>query len=219
MPDENWKAPFKLSRAVLRAIHYAEATPIQVGALFYGVCKQCWVRVVETKGIFSVFEWENICSAVAPEHGFVCVCVCSDISGWLKIQLNAIFQFSLLSFRQIFRFGCGNWYFSVTVGIASETLNDWADEEAGLEAVQRVLDSLDDVHALQDPYADPDVLHAMLKDNKLHALLQVSSKQTHSPRVLVDKLFMAHCHRVLATPWTTSKAEKWKNHHQKRSTK
>lgn len=65
--------------------------------------------------------------------------------------------------------------FLVTVGIASETLNDWADEEASLEAVQRVLDSLDDIHALQDPYVDPDVLHGMLKDVKLHALLQVSS--------------------------------------------
>lgn len=64
--------------------------------------------------------------------------------------------------------------YSVTVGIAAETLNDWADEEAGLEAVQRVLDSLDDIHALQDPYVDPDVLHGMLKDIKLHALLQVS---------------------------------------------
>lgn len=64
--------------------------------------------------------------------------------------------------------------YSVTVGIAAETLNDWADEEAGLEAVQRVLDSLDDIHALQDPYVDPDVLQGMLKDIKLHALLQVS---------------------------------------------
>lgn len=68
-----------------------------------------------------------------------------------------------------------DWCRSVTVGIASETLNDWADEEAGLEAVQRVLDSLDDIHALQDPYVDPDVLNGMLKDIKLHALLQVSN--------------------------------------------
>lgn len=61
----------------------------------------------------------------------------------------------------------------VVVGIASETLNDWADDEAGLEAVQRVLDSLDDIHALQDTYVDQDILHEMLRDNKLHALLQV----------------------------------------------
>lgn len=62
---------------------------------------------------------------------------------------------------------------AVTIGIASETLNDWADEEAGLEAVQRVLDSLDDIHALQDEYVDEDVLRDMLSDNRLSALLQV----------------------------------------------
>lgn len=62
---------------------------------------------------------------------------------------------------------------TVTIGIASETLNDWADEEAGLEAVQRVLDSLDDIHALQDEYVDDDVLRDMLTDNRLCALLQV----------------------------------------------
>lgn len=62
---------------------------------------------------------------------------------------------------------------TVTVGIASETLNDWADEEAGLEAVQRVLDSLDDIHALQDEYVDEHVLRSMLTDNRLAALLQV----------------------------------------------
>lgn len=68
----------------------------------------------------------------------------------------------------------------VVVGIASETLNDWADDEAGLEAVQKVLDSLDDIHALQDAFVDPDVLHGMLRDNKLHALLQVSSSTGYS---------------------------------------
>lgn len=65
----------------------------------------------------------------------------------------------------------------MVVGIASETLNDWADDEAGLEAVQKVLDSLDDIHAMQDPYVDPDVLNGMLRDTKLHALLQVSCIQ------------------------------------------
>ena len=63
----------------------------------------------------------------------------------------------------------------MTVGTASEILNDWADEEIGLTAVQRVLDSLDDIHALQDPFVDPDVLYEMLQDVKLHALLQVRS--------------------------------------------
>ncbi|XP_031630042.1 peripheral plasma membrane protein CASK isoform X2 [Contarinia nasturtii] len=62
---------------------------------------------------------------------------------------------------------------SVTIGVASETLNDWADEEAGLEAVQRVLDSLDDIHALQDEFLDEDVLRDMLMDNRLCVLLQL----------------------------------------------
>lgn len=64
----------------------------------------------------------------------------------------------------------------VTIGITSETLNDWADEEAGLEAVQRVLDSLDDIHALQDPFVDDSLLHNMLADSRLSALLQVRCK-------------------------------------------
>lgn len=62
----------------------------------------------------------------------------------------------------------------MAVGTASESLNEWADEEAGLEAVQRVLDSLDDIHALQDSFVDQDVLLDMLRDVKLHALLQVT---------------------------------------------
>lgn len=69
----------------------------------------------------------------------------------------------------------------VTVGIASETLNEWADEEAGLEAVQRVLDSLDDIHALQDEYVDEDILRDMLTDNRLSALLQVK------PNLIIEK--------------------------------
>lgn len=60
------------------------------------------------------------------------------------------------------------------IGTASESLNEWADEEAGLEAVQRILDSLDDIYALQDAFVDPEVLRDMLRDVKLHALLQVS---------------------------------------------
>lgn len=61
----------------------------------------------------------------------------------------------------------------MAVGTASETLNEWADEEAGLEAVQKVLDSLDDIHAVQDPFVDPDVLRDILRDTRLHNLLQV----------------------------------------------
>ncbi|XP_055908335.1 peripheral plasma membrane protein CASK isoform X2 [Eupeodes corollae] len=62
---------------------------------------------------------------------------------------------------------------SMPIGTASETLNEWADEEAGLEAVQRVIDSLDDIYALQDTFVDPEVLREMLRDNKLHQLLQL----------------------------------------------
>lgn len=61
----------------------------------------------------------------------------------------------------------------VAIGRASEILNEWGDEEAGIEAVQRILDSLDDIHAIQDSYVDPDVLNDMLRDIKLHELLQV----------------------------------------------
>ncbi|XP_037025999.1 peripheral plasma membrane protein CASK isoform X3 [Bradysia coprophila] len=68
---------------------------------------------------------------------------------------------------------CGADTDSVAVGAASESLNEWADEEAGLEAVQMVLDSLDDIHALQDAFVDQDVLIEMLRDVKLHALLQL----------------------------------------------
>lgn len=66
---------------------------------------------------------------------------------------------------------------SVTVGIASETLNDWADEEAGLEAVQRILDSLDDIHALEDLYVDEQMYNDILRDEQLIELLQVKLKK------------------------------------------
>jgi calcium/calmodulin-dependent serine protein kinase len=62
----------------------------------------------------------------------------------------------------------------VAVGTASECLNEWADEDAGIEAVQKILDTLDDVAALQDNEIDPDVLISMLRDNKLHQMLQVN---------------------------------------------
>lgn len=64
----------------------------------------------------------------------------------------------------------------VPIGTASECLNEWADEDAGIEAVQRILDALDDVAALQDAQIDPDVLISMLRDGRLHAILQVSTK-------------------------------------------
>lgn len=83
------------------------------------------------------------------------------------------------------------WLFrlqTVTIGIASETLNDWADEEAGLEAVQRVLDSLDDIHALQDEYVDEHVLRDMLSDNRLSALLQVSRHEFFIPIEINDNI-------------------------------
>lgn len=59
------------------------------------------------------------------------------------------------------------------IGNASEILNEWADEDAGIEAVQRILDCLDDIYALQDSHADPDVLRDMLRDTRLHQFLHV----------------------------------------------
>lgn len=56
-------------------------------------------------------------------------------------------------------------------------LNEWADEDAGIEAVQRIIDTLDDIAALQDTQIDPDVLISMLRDNRLHTLLQVSTQR------------------------------------------
>lgn len=80
-----------------------------------------------------------------------------------KNEANLIFQSVFLLFYQ-----------KVTVGQASESLNEWADEDAGIEAVQKILDTLDDIAALQDTEIDPDVLISMLRDNKLHAMLQVN---------------------------------------------
>lgn len=68
-------------------------------------------------------------------------------------------------------------YHLVPIGTASECLNEWADEDAGIEAVQRILDALDDVSALQDAQIDPDVLISMLRDSRLHAILQVGTKR------------------------------------------
>lgn len=77
----------------------------------------------------------------------------------------------------------------MAVGTASESLNEWADEEAGIEAVQRVLDALDDIHALQDAFVDQDVLMDMLRDVRLHALLQVTYfNRTNKYKILLIKI-------------------------------
>lgn len=69
------------------------------------------------------------------------------------------------------------FYFTVPVASASDILNEWADEEAGIEAVQRILDCLDDIYALQDTNVDPEVLREMLRDGRLHQFLQVGRCQ------------------------------------------
>ncbi|KRG00089.1 peripheral plasma membrane protein CASK isoform X5 [Drosophila tropicalis] len=51
--------------------------------------------------------------------------------------------------------------------------DEWADEEAGIEAVQRILDCLDDIYSLQDAHVDADVLRDMLRDGRLHQFLQL----------------------------------------------
>lgn len=75
---------------------------------------------------------------------------------------------------------------AVQVGCASETLSEWADDEAGLEAVQKVVDSLDDIYALQDPLVEQDVLRDILRDDRLHMLLQVRRR---SPSLADNTLF------------------------------
>ncbi|XP_055638897.1 peripheral plasma membrane protein CASK isoform X7 [Toxorhynchites rutilus septentrionalis] len=69
---------------------------------------------------------------------------------------------------------------SMAIGTASESLNEWADEEAGLEAIQKILDSLDDIIALQDANCEPEVLASMLRDVKLHELLQLYDRISSS---------------------------------------
>ncbi|XP_020715799.1 peripheral plasma membrane protein CASK isoform X3 [Ceratitis capitata] len=67
---------------------------------------------------------------------------------------------------------------SMPVASASDILNEWADEEAGIEAVQRILDCLDDIYALQDTNVDPEVLREMLRDGRLHQFLQLFDRIT-----------------------------------------
>jgi hypothetical protein len=52
-------------------------------------------------------------------------------------------------------------------------------------AVSLVLDSLDDIHCLQDaPLNDRDFLHSVLEDRQLHALLEVSNYFSPSMSIL-----------------------------------
>ena len=80
---------------------------------------------------------------------------------------------------------------TVQIGTASETLSEWADDEAGLEAVQKIVDSLDDVYALQDPLVEPDVLRDILRDDRLHMLLQV--RAVLRTEVSVDVIVFFSC--------------------------
>ncbi|XP_051863960.1 peripheral plasma membrane protein CASK isoform X2 [Drosophila albomicans] len=56
---------------------------------------------------------------------------------------------------------------------ADSAPDEWADEEAGIEAVQRILDCLDDIYSLQDAHVDADVLRDMLRDGRLQQFLQL----------------------------------------------
>jgi hypothetical protein len=52
-------------------------------------------------------------------------------------------------------------------------------------AVSLVLDSLDDIHCLQEaPLNDRDFLHSVLEDRQLHALLEVSNYFSPSTGIL-----------------------------------
>ncbi|XP_030563615.1 peripheral plasma membrane protein CASK isoform X2 [Drosophila novamexicana] len=58
--------------------------------------------------------------------------------------------------------------------------DEWADEEAGIEAVQRILDCLDDIYSLQDAHVDEDVLRDMLRDARLQQFLQLFDRISSS---------------------------------------
>ncbi|CAH1400330.1 unnamed protein product [Nezara viridula] len=52
--------------------------------------------------------------------------------------------------------------------------SDYGDDDATSAAVSMVLDSLDDIHCLQEPPpGDRDFLHSILEDRQLHALLEL----------------------------------------------
>lgn len=56
--------------------------------------------------------------------------------------------------------------------LGGDANEDWVDE-ACFAAVAKILESLDDIHVLQDPFADVEVMHSILQDKKLHELLEV----------------------------------------------
>lgn len=58
--------------------------------------------------------------------------------------------------------------------------DEWSDEEAGIEAVQRILDCLDDIYSLQDAHVDEDVLRDMLRDARLQQFLQLFDRISSS---------------------------------------
>ncbi|XP_017847028.1 peripheral plasma membrane protein CASK isoform X7 [Drosophila busckii] len=58
--------------------------------------------------------------------------------------------------------------------------DEWDDEEAGIEAVQRILDCLDDIYSLQDAHVDEDVLRDMLRDVRLQQFLQLFDRISSS---------------------------------------
>ncbi|XP_075210519.1 peripheral plasma membrane protein CASK-like [Lycorma delicatula] len=56
----------------------------------------------------------------------------------------------------------------------SDHFSDCGDDEVTSAAVTMILDSLDDIHCLQEPpLDDPDFLHSVLEDRQLHALLEL----------------------------------------------
>lgn len=56
-----------------------------------------------------------------------------------------------------------------------------ADDEVSYQAVNQVLDSLDDIPSLQEPLShDQEILAKLLDDRQLHALLEVSPQNSHT---------------------------------------
>lgn len=69
---------------------------------------------------------------------------------------------------------------SVFLNEASEALNEWADDEVSMKAVQQMVDTLDDIVALQEPDTDKVIVRDMMSDERLVTLLQVISKLSFS---------------------------------------
>ncbi|KAG8315310.1 hypothetical protein J6590_073709 [Homalodisca vitripennis] len=63
--------------------------------------------------------------------------------------------------------------------------SDYGEDEVTSAAVSMVLDSLDDIHCLQEPPLDDrEFLQAVLEDRQLHALLELEDRQLHVARVV-----------------------------------